>query len=174
VQAIEADGHPVAPAPASFDDPLRRFGLRVDSGDCDYISYKGNADVIERAGTRSGARDQVYIYSCRVVAGPGLTEPELERKRIADLVLDRVEAACPEFFPPRARGSSLRSGAIWRRKYADTAIWVNDEGFVRFADLIRGGGDFAALGREGDWVESPLKLTCSRTAGRTHVELEKR
>ncbi len=173
VQVLEADGRPVAPAAATYDDPLRRFGLRVDTGNCEYISYKGNPDVIERAGPRSGARDQVYLHTCGVVPGPAPAEADLERKRIADLVLDRVEDACPEFFPPRQR-TTLRSGAIWRRNFADTAIWVNDEGFVRFVDLIRGGGDIVGLGREEDWIRSPQKLTCWRTGGRTHVEPEKR
>jgi hypothetical protein len=169
VQAIESDGRPVAPAPAAFDFPLRRLGLRVDTGDCDYISYKGNPDVIERSGPRSGPRDRVYLYTCRVLPGPGLTEAELARKRVVDSVLDRVEDACPEFFHPR-RMASLRSGAIWRRNYPDFVTWVNDEGFVRFADLIRGGGDFVAIGREEEWVRAPQRLSCWRAGGRDHVE----
>jgi hypothetical protein len=172
VRMLESDGRPVAPPASTFDHPLRRFGLRVDPGDCDYITYKGNADVLERAGPRSGPRDQVYLYTCRVVPAVGMTETELERKRITDFVLDRVEDACPELFPPR--GGSFRSGAIWRRNYADVVTWVNDDGFVRFADLIRGGGDFVAIGREEDWLKSPQKLTCWRTEGRAHVELGKR
>jgi hypothetical protein len=171
VRMVESDGRPVAPPASTFDHPLRRFGLSVDTGDCDYITYKGNADVIERSGPRSGPRDQVHLYTCRVVSAVGMTEVELQRKRITDIVLDRVEDACPELFPPR--GASLRSGSIWRRNYADVVIWVNDEGFVRFADLIRGGGDFVAIGREEDWLKSPPKLTCSRTGGRAQVELGK-
>lgn len=172
VQAIEPDGRPVAPAASTFDYPLQRFGLRVDTGDCDYISYRGNADVIERAGPRSGPRDRVYLYTCRVTAAPSTTEADPERKRIADVVLDRVEDSCPELFAPH--GSSLRSGAIWRRNYGDVVIWVNDEGYVRFADLVRGGGDFAALGREDDWIKSPPKLNCWRSRGLAHVEPKKR
>lgn len=169
VKAIESDGRPIAPNANTFDFPLRRLGLRVDTGDCDYIRYNGNPDVVERAGPRSGPRDVVYIYTCRVVPGPGQTEAELERKRIADRVLDHVEAACPELFPSRG-GSSLRSGQIWRRNYGDVVIWVNDEGWVRFADLIRGRGDFVALGREEDWIKSPQKLSCWRAGGRVHVQ----
>jgi hypothetical protein len=172
VQALESDGRPVVPAPSTFDGPLRRFGLRVDTEDCDYITYKGNAAVIEQAGPRSGARDLVHVYSCRVVPGPGPTDAERERQRIADVVLDRVEGACPDLFP---RGAlSERSGGIWRRKYGDTVTWVNDEGAVRFADLIRGGGDFVALGREEDWLRSPQKLRCWRTGGLARVAPEKR
>lgn len=171
VQAIESDGRPVAPAPSTFDHALQGLGLRVDTSDCDYIRYKGNPDVLEKAGPRSGPRDQVYLYTCRVVPGSGPTLAELERKRIADVVLDRVEAACPTLFP--SGGSSTRSGAIWRRNYADVVIWVNDEGFVRFTDLIRGAGDIVALGREEDWIESPQKLTCWREKGLAHVEVGK-
>jgi len=172
VQAIESDGRPVAPAIATFDYPLRRFGLRIDTSDCEYISYKGNPDVVGKAGPQTGPRDLVYLYTCRVVTGPRLNEVESERKIIADLVLDRVEDACPELFP--TRGASLRSGAIWRRNHADVVIWVNDEGLVRFADLIRGGGDFVAIGREEDWIKSPQKLTCWRKEGLAHVQLDKR
>lgn len=172
VQAIEADGRPVAPAVSTFDYPLRRFGLRVDTSDCDYIRYKGNPDVIQRSGDQSGSRDQVYLYTCRVTSGPGLTEVERERKAIVDLVLDRVADACPKLFPPGRE--SQRSGAIWRRNYADMVTWVNDDGLVRFADLIRGGGDFVAMGREEDWIRSPQKLVCWRAGGRAYVELEKR
>ncbi|KQX29898.1 hypothetical protein ASD05_07220 [Variovorax sp. Root434] len=171
VKAIESDGRPVAPAASTFDYPLRRFGLRVDTSDCDYINYRGNPDVVERLGPRSGPRDQVYLYTCRVVSGPSLTEAERERKVVTDLVLDRVEDACPELFP--SRRASLRSGAIWRRNYADVVIWVNDDGLVRFADLLRGGGDFVAIGREEDWIRSPQKLTCWRSEGRAHVEFGK-
>lgn len=169
VQAIESDGRPVAPAASTFDYPLRRFGLRVDTADCDYISYKGNPDVVARSGPQSGPRDQVHLYTCRVVPGPRISQAEQERKVVTDLVLDRVEDACPELFPPRR--ASLRSGAVWRRNYADVVVWVNDEGFVRFADLIRGGGDFVAIGREEDWIKSPQKLTCWRSEGRAYVEL---
>ena len=102
-----------------------------------------------------------------------MTEADRERKRIADLVLDRVEDACPELFKPR-RNPALRSGAVWRRNYADVVTWVNDEGYVRFTDLIRGGGDFVALGREEDWIKAPQKLTCWRAGGLAHVEPEKR
>lgn len=172
VQAIEADGRPVPPAISTFDYPLRRFGLRIDTSDCEYISYKGNPDVVGKAGPQTGPRDLVYLYTCRVVTGPRLNEVESERKIIADLVLDRVEDACPELFP--TRGASLRSGAVWRRNHADVVIWVNDEGLVRFADLIRGGGDFVAIGREEDWIKSPQKLTCWRKEGLAHVQLDRR
>lgn len=169
VKAIESDGRPVAPSVSTFDYPLRRFGLRVDTSDCDYISYKGSVDVVGRSGPQSGPRDRVYLYTCPVVPGPGLTEAERKRKVVIDLVLDRVEDACPGLFP--LRRASLRSGAVWRRNYADVVVWVNDEGLVRFADLIRGGGNFVAIGREEDWIKSPQKLTCWRSEGRAHVEL---
>ena len=172
VEAIESDGRPIAPKSDTFDFPLRRLGLRVDTGDCEYIHYNGNRSVIERSGPRSGPRGVVYIHTCRVVPGPGPTETELARKRIADLVLDHVEAACPELFPPRG-ASSLRSGQIWRRNYGDVVIWLNEEGFVRFVDLIRGGGDFVSLGREEDWITAPQKLSCGRAGGRFHVQPSK-
>lgn len=169
VKAIESDGRPVAPTANTFDYPLRRLGLRVDPGDCDYIRYLGNPDVVERAGPISGSRDQVHVYTCRVVLGGGLTEAELAGKRLADQVLDRVEGACSSLFRAR-HTTSVRNGTIWRRSYPDYVTWVNDDGFVRFADLLRGGGDISGLGTVKEWLESPRPLKCWRQGGRVHVE----
>ena len=169
VKAFELDGQPIAPSAATFDYPLRRLGLRVDASDCTYLRYRGNPDVIEREGQRSGPRDQVYIYTCRLVAGGALSEVELAGKRLADLVLSRVEDACPEVFGAR-RASSVRNGTIWRRNYPDLATWVNDDGWVRFADLLRGGGDISGLGSRDEWLTSPPKLKCWRAGGRVYVE----
>jgi len=174
VEAIEADGRPIVPSVAVFDHSLRSFGLRVDTGDCDFITYQGSPSVIQRAGPKSGPRDVVRLYTCRVVidAQPAEREVDPERKRRADIVLDRLEQACPELFRPRA--GSLRSGALWRRNYGDVVTWVNDDGLVRFTDLMRGGGDITFLGRQEDWLDAPPKLTCGRKAGLAHVEIEKR
>ncbi|MBC7705749.1 MAG: hypothetical protein H7274_17625 [Rhodoferax sp.] len=169
VNAIESDGKPVAPAAATFDYPLRRLGLSVDIGDCEYIRYRGSSNALEQAGAKSGARDQVYVYTCRVVPGRGLTESELVGKRLADQVLDRVEGGCSNLFGTR-HSTSVRSGSIWRRNYPDFAIWVNDDGFVRFADLFRGGGDISGLGTVNQWIESPRPLKCWRESGLLHVE----
>ncbi|MFM9423876.1 hypothetical protein RCH10_000299 [Variovorax sp. GrIS 2.14] len=169
VRAIESDGRPIAPAAATFDYALRRLGLRVDVGDCEYIHFRGNSDVLERAGPKSGSRDQVHIYTCRLIPGGALSEAEVAGKRWADQVLDQVEDACPELFRSR-HTTSVRNGSIWRRGYPDFATWVNDDGFVRFADLFRGGGDISGLGTVKEWIESPRALKCWRQGGRLHVE----
>lgn len=171
VETIESDGRPVLPNMSRFDFPLRRFGLQVDPDDCEFIRYKGNPNVVELAGPRSGPRDEVQIYSCRVVPGGGLSDVDRESKRIADLVLDRVEDACPDLFPP-SRGGGWRSGSIWRRNYADLVLWVTDEGAVRFADLARGGGDSTVIGRASDWIHKPQKLKCWLNNRRAYVQLE--
>lgn len=171
VDTIESDGRPVVPNEGRFDFALRRFGLRVSTGDCDFIRYKGNRDVIERPGPRSGPRDEVWLYTCKVVPGSGLLDAEQDAKRIADVVLDHVEEACPQLFR-QTRGGSWRSGQIWRRSYADLALWVTDDGWVRFADLIRGGGDRIAIGRAEDWMKAKQKLRCWQERGRAYVELQ--
>ncbi|MGJ7509484.1 glycosyltransferase 87 family protein [Variovorax sp. GT1P44] len=169
VRQVELDGRPIAPAAATFDYPLRRLGLRVDVSDCEYIRYRGYSDAIEQVGPRSGSRDQIYVYTCRLVPGDGLSDAELASKRLADQVLDRVERACPDLFRSR-HTTSVRNGSIWRRGYPDFAIWVNDDGWVRFADLLRGGGDFSGLGSANEWIKSPRPLKCWRERGRFHVE----
>lgn len=171
VKQVESDGEPVSLDPASSDYPLRRFGLKVDPGDCEYIKYKGDPWVIERAGPRTGARDEVQLYACRVVPGGELSPSERDSQKVADKVLDAVEDACPELFSQHRRGSSGRSGTLWRRNYGDLVLWVNDEGWVRFTDLIRGGGDRVGIGRVEDWLTAPPKLNCWRNGGRAYVGL---
>jgi len=169
VMAIEPDGRPIAPEASTFDDPLRRFGLQVDTRDCEYIYYQGNPSVITKEGPRSGPRDRVYLLTCRVVPGPGLTDTDLAGKDIADVVLNRLENECPQLLP--AGRSSVRSGSIWRRDYPDLVAWVNDEGLVRFADLLRGGGNVVELGFVKDWLVAPRKLRCWRERGQGRIEI---
>ncbi len=169
VKALAPDGQPVAPAVSTFDFPLRRFGLQVDTSDCAYLQYRGDPGVINYSKSQDGARDQVHVYTCRVIRGSGIDGGELAGKRLADEVLNRVEDACDGLLPSQSN-SSVRSGSIWRRNYADTAAWVNDDGWVRFTDLFRGGGDIAGLGSAEEWLTSPPKLRCWRSKGRYYVE----
>lgn len=171
VKMIESDGRPIRFDPVSSDFPLRRFGLKIDPQDCELIKYKGNPLVVERAGPRSGPRDEVQLYSCRVVPGGSLSPAELDSQRVANEVLDAVEDACPELFGRYRRPGSSRSGNIWRRNYSDLVLWVNDEGWVRFTDLARGGGDVTNIGRVEDWLKAPQKLNCRRNDGHAYVEL---
>jgi len=170
VMAIESDGRPIAPDPSTFDDPLRRFGLQVDTQDCAYIDFRGNPSVIEREGLRSGPRDRVYLLTCRVLPGPGRTDTDLAGKGIADVVLNRLERECPQLLPTGR--VSVRSGSIWRRNYPDQVTWVNDDGLVRFADLLRGGGDVVELGLAKDWLVAPRKLKCWRERGQGRIEVD--
>lgn len=172
VKMIESDGRPISFDPARVDFPLRRIGLKIDSNDCELIKYKGNPLVVERSGPRSGPRDEVQLYACRVVSGGALTTTELEKRRISDRVLDAVEDECPELFGKYRRAGSSRSGTLWRRNYGDLVVWVNDDGWVRFTDLARGGGDVIGIGRVEDWIETPPKLDCRREDGRAYVMLK--
>ena len=169
VMAIESDGRPIAPDPSTFDDPLRRFGLQVDTRDCEYIDYRGNPSVIERQGPRSGPRDRVYLLTCRVIPGAVTPEIDLAGKDIADVVLNRLESQCPQLLP--AGGRSVRNGAIWRRNYPDMVAWVNDDGLVRFTDLLRGGGNVVELGFTKDWLVAPRQLKCWRERGLGRIEV---
>ncbi|RYH48712.1 MAG: hypothetical protein EON54_15910 [Alcaligenaceae bacterium] len=173
VKALQADGKPVAPAASTFDYALRRLGLRVETNDCTYLQYRGNPAVISAPGAPAGPRDQVYVLTCRLVPGDKLDNGEQTGKQLADQVLDRVERACAGLLPTQPN-SSVRSGSIWRRNYADTAAWVNDEGWVRFTDLFRGGGDISGLGSAKEWMDSPPKLKCWRSKGRFYVERAER
>ncbi|GER14152.1 hypothetical protein VHAB30_53450 [Variovorax boronicumulans] len=173
VREFESDGKPSRLVPANIDYPLRRFGLEIDPKDCEYIKYKGNSEAIERADLRAGLRNEIQLYACRVVPGGRLSPLELGSKRVAEQVLDDVEDACVELFGQHRRGSSTRSGNIWRRTYgSDLALWVTDGGLIWFEDLLRGGGDRIAIGRTDDWLKAPQKINCWRKGGRAYVEFE--
>jgi hypothetical protein len=49
--------------------------------------------------------------------------------------------------------------------------WVNDDGLVRFTDLLRGGGNVIELGFAKDWVVAPKKLRCWRERGLGRIEI---
>jgi hypothetical protein len=166
---LYADSEHHAPTVSLVDGALARFGLRADPADCARIAVHGLPPDLELTYALSGPqeiqpRDTTYIVSCRVVADGADHSADLLRQQQADLVLDRVEDACPQLFQPRRLPTDMR-GAAARRLYINTDVvaWVSS-GWVKFQEPLRG-DDMALLGRENDWLKAPLHLACGREHG---------
>jgi len=105
--------------------------------------------------------DATYLVSCHVVPDTSDRSAQLSRQRDVDLVLDRLENACPELFQPR-RLQTEHDGETWKRHYSNTDLtaWVS-YGWVKFANPVEG-DSLVLVGRESDWAKAPLRLVCVR------------
>jgi hypothetical protein len=166
---LHADTERLEPGRSQVDAPLARFGLRVDTSDCATIGVHGLPPPLEigfKSSTPAEPRtsDTTYLLSCHLVPGNSDRSEQIVRQRAADLVLDRLEDACPELFQPR-RLLSEPNGDSWQRLYINTdlAAWVS-HGWVKFRDPVRG-DNLIFVGRESDWAKSPLRLACGRRHG---------
>jgi hypothetical protein len=146
------------PNVTAVDNVLARFGLRADPGDCATISVYAS----EPTDTRPAA--VTHLVTCRVV--PGATEqPPQAAQQAAELVLDRVEAACPQLLQPRPPLTEYRSGG-YRRVYLNTDIYVwISRGYVKIWNPVSGGPPIF-LGAEADWLRAPQRVICGRRDGR--------
>jgi glycosyltransferase involved in cell wall biosynthesis len=106
-----------------------------------------------------------YLVSRALV--PDNTDHSADRTRqeAIDVVLDRLEDACPELFQPRRLPTDYR-GDAGRRIYLNTDLmaWVGKRGVKLFFDPARG-DDPVFLGREDDWLKAPPRLACARRNG---------
>jgi len=155
-----------APRRSQVDDALARYGLRVDMSDCATIAANGvppDLEIIVKtsAPVEAQSRDTTYLVTCHLVPDNADHSAEIARQRAADLVLDRLEDACPELFQPR-RMATEHDGEAWQRLYINTDLtaWVS-HGWVKFRNPV-GGGPPALVGRESDWASAPLRLSCGR------------
>jgi hypothetical protein len=162
---LHRDEEQGAPQRSRVDDALARLGLRVDPTDCATITVRG-VPAVYQPESRSEAREprskDLQLVSCAALAA----DPEDLARRAqmqlgVDLILDRLEDACPQLFKPR-RMQTQHSGEMWLRYYAntDTMGFVN-RGNVKFLGLERG-GEAIYLGRESTWAKAPVPLRCGR------------
>jgi len=167
-----------APRRSAVDDSLLQFGLRTDPGDCATIIVHGLPPEIEiryktSAPLEPQSRDTSYLVSCRVVADTtDRSAAQIARRKTADLVLDRLEDACPELFSPR-RTATVYDGDSARRGYggsSDLSAWVS-WGWVKFSDPMHFSNGLVFLGRESDWAKAPLRLDCGRRNGRYYARV---
>jgi hypothetical protein len=151
------------------DGALQFFGLRSDMADCDTITVHGLPPALEIRYETSlphepQNRDTTYVETCRVVPDPTDRSALIARQRVVDLVLNRLEDACPKLFQPR-RLVTVHDGDAWRRLYGatDLVAWVS-HGRVKFSDQIRPNG-VIDVGSESDWAKAPLRLDCDKRKG---------
>jgi hypothetical protein len=168
-ERLYGDEEHLTPRRSQVDDALGRFGLRVNMSDCTKIAVHGLPPDLEitfegSTPVKRQSGDTTYLLSCHVVPDDADHSTLVARRRDADLVLDRLEDACPELFQPR-RMATEHDGAAWQRLYMNTDLtaWVS-HGWVKFRNPL-GGDPPVLVGRESDWVSAPLRLTCGRRDG---------
>jgi hypothetical protein len=163
-----------APSQSDVDDTLRPYGLRADMRDCETITVRGlrpmawrplgsslQGPVIASAGK---LRYTNYLASCHLVADTSNRSQEMEASRAIDVVLNRLEDACPTLFqPPRPRTEHINQ--VWMRTYGATDLqaWVSD-GEVKFIDPTRNVREIF-VGREEAWAKGPVPIECGRLHG---------
>jgi hypothetical protein len=159
------------PRQSDVDDALRMFGLRVDMSDCGTITVRGVrqtvwrplASTIQPPNPPPGKlRFTSYLESCGLAADTNDESSEMAARRAVDVVLDRLEDACPILFQPR-RPQTEHINHVWLRFYGatDLTAWVGQGGEVKFASAVRDTQD-VFVGRESDWAKQPVRLECGR------------
>jgi hypothetical protein len=168
------------PRQSDVDDVLRSFGLRVDMSDCETITVQGlrlntwrapNSSIPAPRVPRGKLRYTSHLASCHVVADSRDESQEMAARRAVDVVLDRLEDACPTLFqPPRPQTEHINQ--IWLRRYGatDLTAWVG-KGEVHFIDAVRSPHEIF-VGREEAWARGPVPLQCGRRDGIYFGELK--
>jgi hypothetical protein len=170
-----------APSQSDVDDTLRPYGLRVDMSDCETITVQGLRPMVWRPlgsplpgpiiASTGKFRYMNYLASCHLVADTSDRSQEMEARRAIDVVLNRLEDACPTLFqPPRPRTEHINH--VWMRTYGATDLqaWVV-EGDVKFIDPTRDVREIF-VGREEAWTNGPLPIECGRLHGRYFARLK--
>jgi hypothetical protein len=163
------------PRQSDVDDILRTFGLRVDMSDCETITVQGLRPKPWRAFDSSlpvppMPRHKSQFASCHLVLDSTDQSQELAARRAVDVVLNRLEDACPALFqPPRPQTEHVNQ--VWLRAYGatDLTAWV-DKGEVKFIDPTRNPREIL-IGREEAWAKGSLPLECGRRHGIYFVRL---
>jgi hypothetical protein len=135
---------------------FRRFGLRIDGSDCEFLRLEGNV-----RGERRPMKDKwKHFISCRLVIAPGEREAYEREVGFYDAIFDRVEAVCPQlFFPARPVTQEF---LYWARTYhsgSEMQLFV-DEGRVKYFFYLRG-GEPIDIGSVADWRKGPQPVDCS-------------
>lgn len=93
-----------------------RFGLRIDTSDCETARIHTPAD----------SKRPRLLSSCRVVPSDRRDPAFAARLAEADRVFALLEANCPRIYGPRPFVSDANPGAIWRRYMnSDTVIEIS-------------------------------------------------
>jgi hypothetical protein len=168
-KGIFPDAERREPRQSDVDDILRTFGLRVDMSDCENITVQGLRPRPWRAFDSSlpatpTPRHEGLFASCHLVPDSTDQSQELAARRAVDIVLNRLEDACPALFQP-ARTQTEHVNDTWLRAYGatDLTAWVG-KGEVKFVDATRNPREIL-VGREEAWAKGPQPLECGRRHG---------
>jgi hypothetical protein len=155
----------------------------VDMSECETIAVRGMRPTVWRPLESTLAAPPIaqgnklrytsYLASCRLVAGSGEDSKEMAARRTADVVLDRLEDACPALFQP-SRAQTEHINQVWLRSYGatDLTAWIS-QGEVKFASALRDTRD-VKVGWEDAWAKGPLALKCGRRKGIYFARLAER
>lgn len=184
VPRLLSDHTPVTADLSGADDALAPFHLRADASDCSIIvirdegqamrmfvgaapTDRGPATAAAEAPRTATLTNTGYVADCHVVPYVGMDAKRLASMRQANVVLDRLEDACPEVFQPARAvtqyfGANKDHGDIWGRRYLNTTLtaWTSD-GWVRFVDPLHG-GPAAYVGRVSAFESGNVHMLCGR------------
>ena len=157
------------PRQSDVDDILRTFGLRVDMSDCESIAVQGLRPAPWRAFNSSIPAPPMPRYkskftSCHLIADTRDQSQELAARRAVDVVLNRLEDACPALFQPH-RPQTEHVNQVWMRFYGatDLTAWAT-QGQIKFISATRSPNEIY-VGTEDAWAKGPLPLECGRRHG---------
>jgi hypothetical protein len=156
------------PRQSDVDDTLRPFGVRVDMSDCESITVRELRQSAWRAFDSSlpapMPRYKSMFTSCHLMVDTSDQSQEMIARRAVDVVLNRLEDACPALFqPPRPQTEHVNQ--VWLRTYAatDLTAWVG-KGEVKFIDAVRNPSE-VFVGSEEAWAKGSLPIECGRRHG---------
>lgn len=153
--------------PNNLDVFVRRFGLRVDATDCEFLAIEGN---LRGSAHRQNQGDHKTTFmTCRLEAAPESALAYARDVGPIDMIFDRVEATCPNLFHP-ARPLSEQYPK-WARLYnmgSEVQLWI-EGGRVLYSSPSRGGGP-VDIGSVQAWMESAQPFDCSRRVVRAVID----
>jgi len=167
---VNADQETDVPHLDDVADAVAPFGLRVDTTRCVRIvaPYAPKLQIVTFA--RQIPKLPLskwytrYMVSCQLVQDRTREDALVFKEPGPNLVLDRLEDACPALFQPRRPVTFVLGNAAhgyrWARQYANTNVlaWVYD-GRVKFQELI-GRHPERDVGSELAWERTPLTGPC--------------
>ena len=169
---VDADRDSDVPHLANVDDAVEPFGLRVDSSSCFRIVARDTPklQIVPFGGALPRLPPSAwytrYLVTCQLVPDHAQHDALALTERAANVVLDRLEDACPALFQPR-RSATYFMGSdahsyFWIRWYSNTDViaWVR-RGSVGFEKLT-GPRHAQNAGSELAWEKSPLRVVCGR------------
>ncbi|HVE48994.1 MAG TPA: hypothetical protein VNG69_05160 [Casimicrobiaceae bacterium] len=145
--------------PSDLDVDVRRFGLRVDGGDCDIVRLLAYpVDIIH---PRRPEDNWLSFLTCRLVAAPANAEAYQREVRPIDTVFNRVEDTCPNLFHPRR--PVTEQVPRWMRRYnmgSEMQLQISEGRVIYRSALL--GGDPIDAGAVDAWLRESQPIDCSR------------